>query len=67
MTKKIIFAGACTLLILGAVYVCSELALTERGYTAVGGEICIPIIGFCLWAGVKTVKDIRRAMKHEKP
>lgn len=60
MTKRIIFAGACTLIILAATWLCSELALMERGYSAAGGEICMPLIGFCIWAAVKTVKDIRK-------
>ncbi len=64
MTKKIIIAGACTLIILAAIYICSELALMERGYTAAGGEILVPVIAFCIWVAVKTVKDIRKGWKH---
>lgn len=66
MTRKIIIAGACTLIILAAMRLCSELALAERGYSAADGEICIPLIAFCIWAAVKTVKDIRRGWKHGK-
>lgn len=60
MTKKIIFAGACTLIILAAMWLFSEIALMERGYSAAGGEILVPVIAFCIWAAVKTVKDIRK-------
>lgn len=63
MTRKIIIAGICTLIILAAMWVCSEIALMEIGYTVIGGEICIPLIAFCVWAAVKTAKDIRRGWK----
>ncbi len=64
MSRKIIIAGACTLIILAAMWLCSEIALAERGYSAAGGEICIPLIAFCVWAVVKTAKDIRKGWKH---
>lgn len=66
MTRKIIIAGACTLLILAAMRLCSEIALAERGFSATGGEICIPVIAFSLWAAAKTVKDIRKEWKNGK-
>lgn len=66
MTKKIIFAGACTLIILAAMWLCSEIALAERGYSAAGGEILVPIFAFCIWVAVKTVKDIRKGWKNGK-
>lgn len=60
MTKKIIFAGECVLALVTAMYICSELALFERGYTAVGGEIIgIAVLAFVYWAGEKTIKEIK--------
>lgn len=66
MTRKIIIAGACILALAAVTYVCSGIALMERGYTAFGGEILIPVIGFCLWVAVRTVKDIRKGWKNGK-
>lgn len=60
MTKKIIFAGECILALATVLYICSELALAERGYTAVGGEIIgVAVLAFVVFTTVKTVKDIR--------
>lgn len=67
MTKKIVFAGECTLAIVTALYICSELALAERGYTAVGGEVIgTAILTFAIFATVKTIKDIRKGWKRGK-
>lgn len=67
MSRKIIIAGACTLLLSAAVKTLSELALAERGFSAVGGEIiAAPIICYCLSAAVKTIKDIKRSVKNER-
>lgn len=67
MTKKIIFAGECTLAIVTALYLCSELALAERGYTAVGGEIIgVAVLAFVIFTGAKTIKDIRKGWKRGK-
>ena len=67
MTKKIIFVGECILALATVLYICSELALAERGYTAVGGEIIgIAILTFAIFATVKTVKDIKVTLKGSK-
>lgn len=67
MAKKIIIAGACTILIAAAVNILTELALAERGFFAVGGELlAAPIIGFCVSAAIKTIKDIKRSVKNER-
>lgn len=64
MIKKITTAGICVLALALFTYACTELALAERGVSAMGGEIfALPIIGFCVWAGVKTGKDIKRSWK----
>ena len=67
MTKKILFAGECTLAIATALYICSKLALSERGYSAVGGEIIgVAVLTFAIFATVKTVKDIKVTLKGGK-
>lgn len=67
MTKKIIFAGKCILALATALYICSELALAERGYSAVGGEIIgVVVLTFAIFATVKTIKDIRLANYRRK-
>lgn len=67
MTKKILFAGECTLALVTAMYICSELALSERGYSAVGGEVIgVVILTFVIFTGAKTIKDIRKVMKRGK-
>ena len=66
MSKKIIFAGACTLLLLALLKVISELALAERGYYAFGSEICVLIIAFSWWVVAKTINDIRRRSNNER-
>lgn len=60
MSKKIITAGICTLLLLAAFKALSTLALAERSYHAIGGEFCIFIIAFAAWVAVKTIKDLRK-------
>lgn len=65
--RKIIIAGECTLALAAVTYICSELALMERGYSAVGGEIIgIAILTFAIFATVKTVKDIKVTLKGGK-
>ena len=58
MSRKIIIAGACTILFLAVLKGLSDLALAERGYHALGGEICLPIFVFGAWVIFKTIKDI---------
>ena len=60
MSRKIIIAGACTLLLSAAFKAMSDLALAERSYHAIGGEICLPIFVFVAWVAVKTIKDLRK-------
>ena len=65
--RKIIIAGECTLALAAVTYICSELALMERGYSAVGGEIIgIAILTFAIFTGAKTIKDIRKGWKRGK-
>ena len=66
MSRKIIIAGACTLLLLAVLKVMSSLALAERSYHAIGGEFCIFIIAFAAWVVAKTINDIRRRSKNER-
>lgn len=67
MTKKIICAGECILALATALYIGSELALAERGYIAVGGEVIgMLILAFVIFTGTKTIKDIRKGWKRGK-
>lgn len=58
MSRKIIIAGVCTILFLAVIKGLSDLALAERGYHALGGEICLPIFVFGVLVAVKTVKEL---------
>ena len=58
MSKKVIIVSVCVLIFLAALKGLSNLALAERGYHALGGEICLPIFVFGVWVAVKTVKEL---------
>ena len=58
MSKKVIIVSVCMLIFLAALKGLSSLALAERGYQALGGEICLPIFVFAAWIIFKTIKDI---------
>ena len=60
MTRKIIFAGACTLFLLAAIRLMSAIVLSEHGQASAGGEICLVIIAFCVYMFGKTINDIRK-------
>lgn len=65
--RKIIIAGECILALVTVFHIGSELALAERGYTAVGGEIIgVAVLTFAIFATVKTVKDIKGTLKGSK-
>ena len=60
MSKKVIIVSVCVLIFLAALKGLSGFALAERGYHALGGEICLPIFVFAAWVIAKTINDIIR-------
>ena len=62
----ILLVVAALAVLIGGYLILHHIATAERGYEAIGGEICVFFVPLIIYAIHRNIKDTKEALRDEK-